>query len=56
MDDEQQNVAMLQSDVDCYYRLLQKCSQALKEIYANRGEDEFIANICNPLIERIGDF
>lgn len=56
MDDEEMNVAMLQSENDCYYKLVQKLREGLQEIYANNGEDEFIANICNPLIDQTRDF
>ena len=56
MTEQEQNVAMLQSEKDYYYTLIQELKEALQDIYANRGEDEFIANICNPLIEKTGDF
>ena len=56
MTEEEQNVAMLKSEVDCYYRLIQELREGLQDIYANRGEDKFIANICNPLIEKTEDF
>ena len=56
MSNEAQNVALLQSDVDYYLCLIRELKQGIQEIYANRGEDEFIANICNPLLEKLGEF
>lgn len=36
--------------------LIGEMKAGLSEIYANRGEDEFIAKICSPLIDRAQEF
>ena len=54
--EKEKDVLMLQCEKETYYGLIQELREALQDIYANRGEDKFIANICNPLIERTEDF
>ncbi len=39
---------------DDSWALVQEMRVGFQEIYAKRGEDELIANICNPLIEKSG--
>lgn len=41
---------MLRSEIDDARRERDRCVNALREIYAEYGEDARIANICDPLI------
>lgn len=55
MDDEidlKIQLMMKEDDKNYYQDLVVELRQGLMEIYAERGEDQFIANICNPLIEK----
>ena len=54
--DESATTALLQSDIDYYLYLIRELKQGIQEIYTNRGEDEFIANICNPLLKKQENF
>jgi hypothetical protein len=41
---------ILRSEIDDVRRERDRCVDALREIYANYGEDRRIADICDPLI------
>jgi hypothetical protein len=43
---------MADETIDIYRKLVEELRDGLQSIYAMRGEDRFIANICNPLIEK----
>lgn len=46
-------LGIAESLAEDYRRLMLEAREALQAIYAMRGEDEFIANICSPLIDKL---
>jgi hypothetical protein len=52
MDDKEFSVRYLEDQVDEKNRIIDELHNALKNIYSMRGEDELIANLCSPLIDK----
>ena len=51
--EELKSRAILQEQTaDDYWRLICELRAGLQEIYALRGEDELVAKICSPLIDK----
>jgi len=44
--------AMAESKADDYWRLICEMRGGLQELYSMRGEDELVAKICSPLIDK----
>lgn len=55
--DKAQDIAigMTRDDVDCLTGVVRELRVALQTIYRENGEDERIASICSPLIDRTRD-
>lgn len=45
-------IDMSQSDKESMEELIQQIREGIQEIYSMRGEDQLVAKICSPLIDK----
>jgi len=48
-----EELELAQVEANDYARLIDEARTALQEIYANNGEDDQIAALCSPLIDKL---
>ena len=53
VDPSAEKIELARSEAEDYRRLVLEARSALQEIYANNGEDDQIAAICSPLIDKL---
>jgi len=56
MEDKEFSVRLLECEVEDKSRAINELREAIQNIYSMRGEDEFIANLCSPLIDKYRGF
>jgi hypothetical protein len=52
MDQFQLTIAMQNDEINALRQLVNNMREGLQTLYAMRGEDELVSDICNPLIEK----
>ena len=52
MEDKEFSVRLLEDQIENQSNIINELREALQNIYSMRGEDEFIANLCSPLIDK----